>query len=354
VVSFQEGRGVRFSTDDKGAFVQDVDYEPFGEATSSGVTAGDPKYSPEQWNGGDALGSVGLVQMGARLYDPVIGRFLSRDPLFAPRTAATTNPYAFADNDPIGKSDPTGLCSEGDENCNSWFPIIIPGGGGSQSNNNGSASNLHIKPKWVRQNLPPNTQPPSSNDDHPVVWAGVEWTGNLLTLSEWPFPSDELDDTLVQARKIGGVFLSVLSVGHSAYANLHKNWDGGLGAVRFGGDAGGAVWAFYSPWGVVGTEGAKWGAIGLGHVVRSIEDANEEGRYGSPEYKIKESEEEHEQYHRWLRKQMREAQEVRTEARLEPLIEKVGNAEWDKELQTIYPSCSGPGPKTLTDMLPSP
>jgi hypothetical protein len=45
---------------------------------------------------------------------------------------------------------------------------------------------------------------------------------------------------------------------------------------------------------------------------------------------------------------------VRTEARLEPLIEKVGNAEWDKELQTIYPSCSGPGPKTLTDMLPPP
>ena len=28
-----------------------------------------------QWNDGDALAALGIVQMGARLYDPVIGRF---------------------------------------------------------------------------------------------------------------------------------------------------------------------------------------------------------------------------------------------------------------------------------------
>ena len=53
--------------------------------------------------------SVGLHHLGARLYDPVIGRFLSRDPLLIPRTAATTNPYAFALNDPVNSADPTGL-----------------------------------------------------------------------------------------------------------------------------------------------------------------------------------------------------------------------------------------------------
>src|SRR6185436_978832 len=70
---------------------------------------GTAQYSSEQWNGGDALEAFGLVQLGARIYDPIIGRFLSRDPLLIPRTAATTNPYAFAMNDPINGSDPSGL-----------------------------------------------------------------------------------------------------------------------------------------------------------------------------------------------------------------------------------------------------
>src|SRR5262249_27007698 len=46
---------------------------------------------------------------GARMYDPVIGRFLSRDPLLIPRTARSTNPYAFAFNDPVNSSDPNGM-----------------------------------------------------------------------------------------------------------------------------------------------------------------------------------------------------------------------------------------------------
>jgi RHS repeat-associated protein len=58
---------------------------------------------------GDALTAFGLAQLGARIYDPVIGRFVSRDPLLIPRTASPTNPYAFAMNDPLNGSDPTGL-----------------------------------------------------------------------------------------------------------------------------------------------------------------------------------------------------------------------------------------------------
>jgi hypothetical protein len=56
-----------------------------------------------------------VQQLGARLYDPALGRFLSRDPLLIPRTAATTNPYAFAMNDPVNSADPSGLdnCPEG-------------------------------------------------------------------------------------------------------------------------------------------------------------------------------------------------------------------------------------------------
>lgn len=114
VFEFGESRGARFFTDRQGVFVQDVDYTPYGEAKSSGAQPGDHLYSTNQWNGGDALAALGLHHLGARLYDPALGRFLSRDPLLATRTATTSNPYSFANNDPVNLSDPTGLTTEGE------------------------------------------------------------------------------------------------------------------------------------------------------------------------------------------------------------------------------------------------
>ena len=60
VFAFGEARGNRFFTDDTGAFVQDVDYTPFGEATSTGAQPGSSRYSNEQWNVGDALAALGI------------------------------------------------------------------------------------------------------------------------------------------------------------------------------------------------------------------------------------------------------------------------------------------------------
>jgi RHS repeat-associated protein len=108
-----EPRGNRFFVDEHGKFMQETEYESFGEANSKGDKPGSAHYTSAQWNKGDALAAFGVSQLGARLYDPVIGRFLSRDPLLLPRTAASTNPYAFAANDPINRSDPTGLDPEG-------------------------------------------------------------------------------------------------------------------------------------------------------------------------------------------------------------------------------------------------
>jgi RHS repeat-associated protein len=135
VFGFGEQRGSRFFTDSNGAFVQDIDYEPYGEAKSSGVQPGSAQYSNAQWNGGDALAAFRLSHLGARLYDPVIGRFLSRDWLVLPRTAATTNAYAFAMNDPLNRSDPSGMQCIGPE-CQGQGPTNPdPGGGGPSGTN---------------------------------------------------------------------------------------------------------------------------------------------------------------------------------------------------------------------------
>jgi len=48
---------------------------------------------------------TGFVYLRARYYDPTTGQFLTRDPL----VAETHEPYAYASNDPVNMTDPTGL-----------------------------------------------------------------------------------------------------------------------------------------------------------------------------------------------------------------------------------------------------
>ncbi len=50
-----------------------------------------------------------LVDIGARLYDPAIGRFTSVDPILAPDDPQQANGYSYSDNNPVSFTDPTGL-----------------------------------------------------------------------------------------------------------------------------------------------------------------------------------------------------------------------------------------------------
>jgi RHS repeat-associated protein len=50
------------------------------------------------------------MNMGARVYDPQIGRFLSVYPLY--ETFAIKSAYSYSFNNPISYSDPTGLAPE--------------------------------------------------------------------------------------------------------------------------------------------------------------------------------------------------------------------------------------------------
>jgi RHS repeat-associated protein len=56
---------------------------------------------------------TGLTDMQARLYDPLIGRFLSTDPVeFNSSSPFTFNRYAYANNNPYRYTDPSGAETE--------------------------------------------------------------------------------------------------------------------------------------------------------------------------------------------------------------------------------------------------
>lgn len=58
----------------------------------------------------EMLDNVGLVHMNWRVYDPVIGRFLSTDPIVATAgNSQSLNPYSYVQNRPLTLTDPTGL-----------------------------------------------------------------------------------------------------------------------------------------------------------------------------------------------------------------------------------------------------
>ena len=59
---------------------------------------------------GGTLDNTGLTHLGAREYDPALGRFISVDPLFDNKDPQSWQGYAYANNTPVTASDATGLC----------------------------------------------------------------------------------------------------------------------------------------------------------------------------------------------------------------------------------------------------
>jgi RHS repeat-associated protein len=77
------------------------------------------------FTGHEMLDQVGLVHMNGRVYDPVVGRFLSGDPLVQdPINGQSYNRYSYVLNNPTNMTDPTGFeaaqsgCAAGIANCN--------------------------------------------------------------------------------------------------------------------------------------------------------------------------------------------------------------------------------------------
>jgi RHS repeat-associated protein len=102
--------------DASGNVIARYDYTPYGNAVAS---LGSPPNGPG-YTGHVNDPETGLVYMQARYYDPVVGRFLSTDPVGpSPGSPFHFNRYDYANNNPIVNIDPKGLyaCSGGKSDC---------------------------------------------------------------------------------------------------------------------------------------------------------------------------------------------------------------------------------------------
>jgi RHS repeat-associated protein len=102
--------GIVLMTDSTGSSVAHYQYDPFGVlASSSGPLASSNHF---RYLGGLGVWDNldGTLHARARTYHPLLGRFLSRDPLFGnQQDGQSLNRYVYALNDPFGFTDASGL-----------------------------------------------------------------------------------------------------------------------------------------------------------------------------------------------------------------------------------------------------
>ena len=102
-----DGSGsVRFLTDTSGAVTDTYNYDAFGSlVASTGSTPNEYLFVGEQFDA-----NIGFYYLRARYMNPAIGRFITRDThegvIFEP---ATLHKYLYVANDPVNKTDPTGM-----------------------------------------------------------------------------------------------------------------------------------------------------------------------------------------------------------------------------------------------------
>ncbi len=93
---------------DGGMSVRIRKQDPFGNQRGTDTLAAN-RQSHTGFLGATDDNSSGFVPLGARLYDPVVGRFLSADPVLDLNDVLQSNGYAYAHNNPVTFSDPSGL-----------------------------------------------------------------------------------------------------------------------------------------------------------------------------------------------------------------------------------------------------
>ena len=115
--------GVDGFTSASGALLSRASNQPFGARRSGNWVDTSPtsaewkqvqSTTPRGFTDQEHVDNLGVIHMNGRVYDPVLGRFLSPDPLVqAPYDSQTWNRYSYARNNPLRYTDPSGFCFNG-------------------------------------------------------------------------------------------------------------------------------------------------------------------------------------------------------------------------------------------------
>jgi RHS repeat-associated protein len=92
-------------TDSNGNVATNYTYDPFGNASASGVSSANPFQFTGREND-----YTGLNYYRGRFYSPLQQRFISQDPFGL--LGGDIDLYSYVQNSPIGSKDPHGLCVE--------------------------------------------------------------------------------------------------------------------------------------------------------------------------------------------------------------------------------------------------
>lgn len=170
-------------------------FEPFGlrvEQDKPSLAYAGPVLSVDRhtFTGHEDDREHGLVNMGGRIYDPTVGRFMSPDPVVgAGNESQSWNRFAYVHNNPVNSTDPSGFCDIG----------ACPPDGGSilgataswlfgKLFSGASTTQLPAGNKWVIQQSGPPAAPPLVRLTtlapgwlpFPMAWSGFQ-TWNLVT-----------------------------------------------------------------------------------------------------------------------------------------------------------------------------
>ncbi|WP_117211544.1 RHS repeat-associated core domain-containing protein [Allorhizocola rhizosphaerae] len=138
-------------------------FDPFG--APRGTESAFP--GEKSFVGGTRDDSTGLTHLGAREYDPAIGRFISPDPIMVPTDPQQLNAYAYANNNPVTFSDPSGL-----------IRVSCPDGecrGGGWDKGKSPASNALNRPTTIKNGRIGNQQAGRCPDGAKTCKAAVGW-----------------------------------------------------------------------------------------------------------------------------------------------------------------------------------
>jgi RHS repeat-associated protein len=183
----------------------------------------------------EMIDNLGLIHMNGRVYDPVIGRFLSADPLPGVVCQSQSwNPYSYVRNQPLRLTDPTGLADAPPDTIKSEGQTLAAPPG-SEDNPTPQPDTNVTGNNWVPGG-PRSSTTPSVTGGNPNPAAGTNGGGNGPQAKP---PKQTCMETCM-AGKVPGIAQAV-KIGAGAGAGAAVGQVFGVGGGLFGAVLGASI-----------------------------------------------------------------------------------------------------------------